>query len=96
MPAVAPQALRINQPFDGWTIDPKELFGADDSQADLDGDQAFSRAELVSAVLHVLNKRNLKGCGTTPKTRATPRALARPTAAHPRANRWYNFVVDKL
>ena len=96
MPAVAPQALRINQPFDGWRLDPTELFGADDSQADLDGDQAFSHAELVSAVPHVLSKRDLKRCGPTPKTRATPRALAQPTAAHLRANRWYNFVVDKL
>ena len=47
-------------------------------------------------VPHVLSKRDLKRCGPTPKTRATPRALARPTAAHLRANRWYNFVVDKL
>jgi len=57
---VEAEALRINQPFDGWRLDPTELFGADDSQADLDGDQAFSHAELVSAVPHVLSKRDLK------------------------------------
>ena len=70
--------LRINEPFEGLRLDPTELFGVDDSQADLDSDQAFSRAELVSVVPLFLSKPDMKRCVATPKdTRpATPRSQA--------------------
>ena len=82
--------------YNGLSAEPRAVFGTDNAATDLDGDGAYSRAELVSAVPRLYGKADLR--------RRALRAPLRPLATRLRSRNavcggggsWYNVVVAHL